>query len=226
MARVKYGAIITEIRGAVGGSIFQSNKYGFTMKNTPNMKLPNSEYVFSKQRFMVQAAQNWRNQSEALRLQYVNYAITFPQYAYHAPTIPLSGYAVYLKWAFINLMVGLPIPSVFDMVSLTFPALNPFMSNDAGELLLGLGNVVVEDNQRYAVFVSGVVPATINFPPSAFRYVKLYTLEDEPFNVASIYLANFGRLPLVGENVFVRVVPFAVNCPQVMSELFFKITVV
>jgi len=33
MARIIYGAIGTEIRGKVGGTVFQGNKHGYTIKN-------------------------------------------------------------------------------------------------------------------------------------------------------------------------------------------------
>ena len=42
MARITYSGLVTSIRGKVGGTVFQANAYGHTVKNSPNMVRPNT----------------------------------------------------------------------------------------------------------------------------------------------------------------------------------------
>jgi hypothetical protein len=225
MARVQYGSIITTINGKVGGSVFQDNKYGKTMKNAPNMKNPNSEAVYEQQRLFAQATQTWRSLTEVQRTAFNTYASTYPQYAKHNSSAELSGYAIFIKWSLVLLQVGYAINPEVVMESLTFPALAPFVRSATEILYVGLGNSVLGDNQRYAVSISGIVSATRNYPPSTFRFLDVFALEDEPKECYAKVLETFGMSPAIGDIVFLRIVSFDILTPQVLAETFYKVTV-
>jgi hypothetical protein len=71
MANIKYGAIITEIKGKVGGSVFQSNKAGFTMKNKPKIAIDRAKartFGDGHQNLLFSSAiKNWSQITEANR---------------------------------------------------------------------------------------------------------------------------------------------------------------
>jgi hypothetical protein len=225
MARVTYGGIITSINGSIGGTVFQDNKYGKTVKNSPNMKLPNSPFVFNNQRMMVQAAQGWRSITSAQRSQFDLYSTTYPQYTHHNSTSILSGYGIFLKWWFILARCGYSVVSNPTIAAVVLPSFTPSLHFSDADLNFTLGASTLEGDISFAIFLSGIYPSSHNFPPSNFRYITVMALDSEPSTINSIYLANFGALPAIGNTVFCRVVPFGLLSPMVFNEQYFKLTI-
>lgn len=225
MARCIYGSIVTNISGKVGGTVFQNNKYGFSVKNSPNMKKPNSLSVQSSQRLMVQATQGWRSLTELQRNQFNTYATSYPQYAKHNISAVLSGYAIFIRWWFILAECGYSVLNTPVMDAVTLPSIDPSLNYDGPDLNFILGNTVIEGQIAFAIFLSGNYQSSRNFPPINLRYIVNMQLDSEPATINSLYLAIFGVLPSVGQDIYCRVVPFGLQSPVVFAEQFFKLKV-
>ena len=119
MARIIYSGLVTSIRGSIGGTTFQNNAYGFTVKNKANMVKPNtvsqnlSKLVFSL------AVKAWGTLTVANRANWDSWAATYPQFAKNNPSSVLSGFAVFVK-QFANVLIGLGLSST--------PTANPFFT--------------------------------------------------------------------------------------------------
>jgi hypothetical protein len=96
MARVIYGAIVTSIHGKIGGTVFQKNAYGHTVKNTPTMVRPNTALQQVSKGNIAVVSQIWRSLSKADQNTWISFAALFPQYSRHNPSSALSGYAVFM----------------------------------------------------------------------------------------------------------------------------------
>jgi len=225
MARVTYGSIVTELKGKVGGTVFQSNKYGFTAKNTPNMIRPNTQAMFNVRNLFVQAVRKWGSLSQSQRDLFDSYASSFPQYSKNNPTAVLNGYNVTTRWWISLLLGGFGFDLVPEMSVIAFPVLTPSLYIDTGELKLALNGDISSEFARYTCSLSSIVPGSRNFPPSSFRIV--YTFEDlaGPADLSAIYTGIFGRDPIPGEFVFLKVSMFSLVNPQVLADQFYKLEV-
>ena len=74
MARIIYSALVTAIRGSVGGTTFQQNQYGSTIKNKPKMIRPRSNQQEKRKIYMTAATQAWGNLTVNRRNAYNTYA--------------------------------------------------------------------------------------------------------------------------------------------------------
>ena len=59
MARVKFGSLVTEISGSIGGSTFQRNSFGNTLRNKPNPIRSRTAAQLSIRQYMKQAHAGW-----------------------------------------------------------------------------------------------------------------------------------------------------------------------
>lgn len=98
MARIKFGSLVTSIRGSVGGSTFQKNRYGYTIKNKSNQVSPRNVSQRRRQARFYSAMQKWISLSNAQRQQWGNYAITYPVQSINNPDSYLNGYNYFCQY--------------------------------------------------------------------------------------------------------------------------------
>lgn len=98
MARIKYTALVESIRGTIGGTTFQRNAYGYTVKSKPNMVNPNSGMQALRKQGFQKALQTWRTLSDANRANWDTYATTYPTPSQHNPAAYLNGFNLFVRW--------------------------------------------------------------------------------------------------------------------------------
>jgi hypothetical protein len=225
MARVLYGALVTQINGSIGGTVFQSNKYGFTAKNTPNMKFPNSPHVRVTQRLLIDAVKKWGTVSQSVRDNFNSYAAAFPQYSYHNPSAQLSGYSIAVRWWFLLGLSGFALSESFSSITNSFASVTPVLDESAGDFYIKIPDGVDPANILRVFFLSSIYPASRTFKPNNFRYMVTSEYPGTSLEINNEYNSAFGVTPEVGEFVFCKMIPYSKNCPQVLADQYFKIAV-
>jgi hypothetical protein len=225
MGRVKFGALVTEIRGSIGGTTFQSNAYGYTIKNKPCMIKPSSVSALNIQRIMREVTTAWRGLTDIQRSSFVTYASTFPQYAKYNPSSLLGGYDIFVMWNCTRLTGSQPLIKAAANVGVTFPIVAPSLSRSGGSLLFNLNESIGEPDAAWLVSLSPVVPASRNFVGSTFRFMTAVATGDPDINFTAFYQSIFGTLPVASDTVFARLVPYGIIDPSVNAEQLFKIVV-
>lgn len=204
MARVTYGALVTEIKGSIGGSTFQSNAYGFTMKNKPNMVKPNTEDQERSKLIFSVATKSWVSMSSSGRTNWNTFANTYPQYAKNNPSSQLSGYAAFVKWhAAYFLGYGVDSPVDTSPVT-TMPAIDTVtctLVNAASVLTLNLDWVNGGEDWSDNIYITRAFLESQNFVGTQARFLVRKTNSDDSVNVTALYTALFGGLPAVGRKV-------------------------
>jgi hypothetical protein len=109
MARVKFGSLLTEISGSIGGSTFQRNKYGNTLRNKPNPIKSQSPSQLSVRQLMKQAHDAWTALTDAERKQWQQYTTFSNPKIRHDHNVVMSGHSLYLKYQVLRLLAGLEI---------------------------------------------------------------------------------------------------------------------
>ena len=225
MARVIFGTGISEINGKVGGSVYQKNAYGFTVKNSPNMVRPNSNAVFDRQNQLRRIVQLWSAISESQRAEFNDYAIAFPQYAKHNPSAQLSGYNIFCRWNLIRLLNNEDVQLTTELLSTTFGTVAPSLDRDGSNLLLSLNDTGSSADVWWSCSISNVLSAGVYYKTSGYRHIAPIEAVTVSTNINALYLAIFGRLPDLGSYVFVKVVPFSFDFPKIGAESFYRVLV-
>lgn len=109
MARIKLGALITEMSGSIGGFSVQKNHYGTSLKvkNNPIRSISQSQSM--RRGEISSLIPLWQNLTEAQRLQWNNYTSYNRQTAKNNSDSLLSGYNLFLKYNVLRLYAGLEV---------------------------------------------------------------------------------------------------------------------
>lgn len=223
MARVTYGALVTEINGKVGGTVFQRNAYGFTVKNKPNMVLPNSVDQMSMQRAAFRCTQAWQSLSDSQRTDWETYASSYPQYAKNNPSSQLSAYNVFLLRNMIAYYTGMGAVISPSIVSTINSAFAPTIQVDATQMLLNLSPTPAPSGLGSYLSATNPMPGTASIARNLLRFFDYRFPISSSMYIQDTYLARFSRLPVVGESILIKFSNVAYNCGAVFAPQFFKV---
>jgi len=204
MARIIYSALVTQIRGSAGGTTFQQNKYGFTVKNKPNTIRPGRNNQNRSKNYLSTVTKWWRAIDDLGRLHWNTFAATFPQFAKRNPDAQLSGQAAFTKWHLAeylqfgtaagvetNPLTVVPMPDNAIII----------VSRDGGALIMHFESQNGQPGWNKNFFISRVVQGSQVFVGSSLRYLISTSDDDVDFDITSQYITLFGRLPEIGDQV-------------------------
>lgn len=103
MASVKYGAIITDMKGKIGGTTFQGGFSGSVAKSTPGTragsKLTKADAgrIVNQNALIAELAAGWRNLTDEQRLTWRTGAPNYPFLNRFGASYTASGYQVYMS---------------------------------------------------------------------------------------------------------------------------------
>lgn len=228
MARIIYSGLVTSIKGSIGGTTFQSNAYGNTVKNKPNMVIPNSVDQEQRKLILSKATKAWSTLTDAERSNWNTYATTFPQYAKNNLSSQLSGFAVFVKWH-AALFLGQGLNSDVDgnpsLVAVPLETVTAKVIVAAGVMSLDLDFGLADNTYYVNVFISRPFPASQNFAGSSLRFLVSSENEDIVIPITALYTTLFGSIPVVGNAVQVGFQFYVLNGGKVLATSVQRITV-
>lgn len=225
MARVTYGALVTEIRGSIGGTTFQRNRYGYSVKNKSYPGNRSTPFQYGIRSALNDSVKAWATLSDANRALWESFATTNPQPCKHNPSANLTGYALFVKWNTKNKVGGGDILETPSFTLPTLPTFAPTIGLGGGDLIVNLFPSPSTLLTQCLLMVSPPVKVTDNFVDSKTRFMYETVLDGSAITITSNYIANFGAFPAVGDWVFITVDPFGVDCPYFFEPVTFKVQV-
>lgn len=226
MARIKYGSIATEIRGSIGGSTFQGNAYGFTIKNKPNMARLQSQSQNEKHRLVTLITQHWFTLTQVKRDHWNAFALAHPVQAKHNSDAVLTGYTYFLKYNLIRCNSGVsPLDEPTDG-TLTLPTVAPSIRNDNPYLWFNNHAGAAYMDWAFNCYLSPPQKATQSYSLSKTRYMAHGNISNGDVEVTTNYIAFFGKLPSIGSIVFAEFQPWGLYIPMIPQSQFFILYVV
>lgn len=225
MARVTYGALVTDIRGSLGGTTFQRNKYGSSAKNKSNPGNSGTTFQTGIRQAVRYVTQLWSQLSETDRNLWNSFATTYPQPVKNNPSVNMSGYAVFLKFNVLWYMrVGYTANTPSFTLS-TLPTISPTIQLSGGFLFFN-DNSATTDLLTVLMFsVSAPIRQSINYAKNRVRYMGFCYASGDGLNFETAYSNQYGRLPVVGDWVFLKVSPMGLNAPYFWADQYFKIQI-
>ena len=205
MARIKYSALVDQINGSIGGTTFQNNRYGYTIKRKPSGTKTGTPSQKNRRFALYQVQQAWIALSDVQRAAWNTYASTFPTPTRLNPTSFLNGVNLYERYNLLRITAGetqLSNPSGAQE-TLSFGGLNLERS---GSTLFLTSAVSLSGSNWFAMFfLSRPLRSTTQDSKSKtrFTYVDFTSGDTEEF-IEAEYEALFGVLPAIGEFVQIR----------------------
>lgn len=228
MARIIYSGLVTSIRGSVGGTTFQNNAYGFTVKNKANMIRPNSAQQELRKLIFSKSVKAWGGLTTGQRNDWNAWAATYPQFAHNNPSSVLSGFAVFTKWHALNFLgfgLSVAIQTAPMYVTVPLDTVTYTLTLVGGVLTLNTNWVTEGEDWNVNISMSRPFLASQNFAGTSPRFVTSTSNTDDAIIITNDYLAIFGKLPSVGQSVFIDTQLFASSNGQVPAKTTIKVTV-
>ena len=208
MARIVYSALVESIRGSIGGTTFQKNAYGYTVKKKPNIIFPARPTQNRQKVFLQKAVKQWRAFTSTVRSNWSTFASTYPQYSQHNPSAQLSGFALYTRWAVLYQLWSAsgniaqsPVFTLPDTDTLTLG-----VTLTAGVLELNMTDSLDSEEWDVIVMISRRLSGAQQFVGSKLRFLigsPLANLTDD-VDITSAYVALFGALPADGDELAIN----------------------
>lgn len=219
MARIKYSGLVDSIRGSIGGTTFQANRYGFTIKRKPNMIRPWTANQKEMQVYFSQAVRAWGQLDNTGRSNWDTFASTIPQYAKHNPSAQLSGFACFVKNHAYRFLGGVGVESSPGLTVPELPALSYSLVLNTGVLSLNVTCSNSNEDWDIFCFLSRPFLPAQNFIGTRTRFIVYTTSDTQSLNITTAYAAKYGALPVVGARVALDTVLAMENGGQVNSRV-------
>jgi len=174
MARVKFGSIVTEGHGSLGGHTFQNSHGGAQMRSKPiNKKKPSLAQSLIRS-FNSQLQAGWQSLTDVQRKIWNEYAISHDQFNKNGDKHHLSGHSLWMKFNFNYLSDDLPlITSPFSYLSERFGVelINQSLWNATGLSywpvkignFIGDGACILLDPSCSTIAKGGIFPVTTSY---------------------------------------------------------------
>lgn len=225
MAQIKTTAIVADIKGKLNGSVFQGNNGTLSLRQyaVPVQQNSISQNV---QRNFISFCQNaWRDLSNANRELWYEYARVVARGSRNNSALKINGQALFIKINVYRLMLKEEMFEVPYNYSTNYILQEWSLTSINGVLSL-VPSVDVNIGQCvYIIEISRPVLPTQNYRSSDTRFVYVSWDEFASFDITAAYTALFGRIPVMGETVFLKSTPIDVSSglPGIASS--FKLTV-
>lgn len=203
MARIQTSALISDIRGAVGGNVFQRSAQGLTVRSriTPIQTAKPTQQA--NRSLMAGLQTSWQSLTDQQRTAWT----TWGQYQNIQPrgfvTAQLSGQQVYIQVNFYRLQSNLaqlddPIFTPYSLLPTDIA-----FGNAGSDLTAVLSEDPGDPDYQLIIKLSFIVRAGRNAQPSGLKFLLPQEQIDETtWNYTEPYLAAFGKLPVPGQRLF------------------------
>ena len=213
MARIKYGSLVTEIVGSIGGQTFQKCRGGFIVRNKPRSPFRRSEAQSRGRTAIAQLSQAWRVLTPVNRASWESVAPSWPKTDKFGDPYIMSGYECFIH---ANLfLVG--TPSSYNQVGQLPSVLTPIQSLEVNVSAFGgpfelSWNGVLNSAELLLVGATAPMSQGRGLRLSEMTILDLFSpVGIPPIDLTSVYVDKFGKKPSIGSKIFVSAQVMNIN---------------
>lgn len=219
MARITYSGLIDEINGSIGGTTFQRNRYGFTIKRKPSGRQSGTSSQLTRRNSMYRVQQGWIGLTVSERANWNTYASTFPEPSRLNPDSFLNGVNLFEKYHLLKALdgtnilddpVGLQETLSFDQLSIEIVGAAANMTSEI---------TVSGASWIFLLYLSRPVRETAALSKSLTRFIESFTVVgNNTEDIAINYTNIFGFIPSADDFVQTRRVYLNTSNGQIFDE--------
>ena len=209
--KIKYSALVSEVRGKLNGSVASRNRSGAYLRNKVTPNNPQTSFQQGARALLSTFSQAWRSLTQAQRDAWNSAVSNFQRTNVFGDIVNPTGKNLYtllnvnLDLAGASAISTPPLPVAIDEPTIT--AVSYEDPNTAALVEITVDNV--ESDQAYKVFATA--PSSPGISNFNSKYRLIATL-DAPattaLDVTTEYVARFGN-PIEGQKAAFKVVPFS-----------------
>lgn len=221
MAKIKYSALVSDMRNKLNGSVMSANRYGSYIRNKVTPVNPQTSFQQNARALFGALSSDWRGLTDSQRASWISATKEFPFTDIFGDTKHLSGQSLFVKLN-ANLeytngtrKLSAPAPVAFPDFKLglidetdSIQTGIDFDFGDAEEIPAGFG---------LAVYVTDPIPPGVNFVKNRFRRMPGAIgsgLDAGTFQYDGVtYSGRFGAIP-AGYTVRIRVALVSLDSGQ------------
>lgn len=209
MAKIKYSALVSDMRNKLNGSVLSANRYGSYIRNKVTPVNPQSIYQQNARQVLSNLSSGYRNLDRSQISAWNSSGVNFPFTDIFGDVKHLSGQTLFVKLNANLLKVGKsqisvpPLPQSFPDLAISD---EDFNINAQGELAgsFKIGDATVPTGMSLVVYATAGVSPSIQFVKNRFRFLGTFSATASLVDVSAKFTERFGA-PLVGENVHLRI---------------------
>lgn len=210
MAKIKYSALVSDMRNKLNGSVMSKNRYGSYVRNKVTPVNPQTSFQQAVRQRLSNLSSSWGGLTEAQRAGWEALAPSLPFTDIFGDTKELSGQVLFVKLNSNLLKIGESMLSVAPESDAIPPlAIDSVTATETtGSLVsldLTLSQASVPAGFEMCIYATPAVQPGKSFVKNLFRYIgSTATITTGSFDALSLWSARFGTVA-PGQKIFVRV---------------------
>ena len=195
MAKIKYSALVSDMRNKLNGSVLSKNRYGSYVRNKVTPVNPQTQYQQEVRQRLGSLSQTWRTLSTRQRNGWSELAKSTPFTDIFGDTKHLDGKAFFIKLNSNLLSIGQATISSAPVLGEIPPlALDSVIASTENDLSVTIDPAVVPAGFTLKVFSTPVLPAQINFVKNRYRDLGAATVVGGAADISAAYADRFGAI--------------------------------
>lgn len=195
MAKIKYSALVSEMRNKLNGSVLSKNRYGNYVRNKVTPVNPQTSYQQNVRALLASVSQAWAGLTDSARNGFTALAQNHPFTDIFGDSKTLDGKAMFSKLNMNLQKIGLsPITVAPVFVGMPFVEATGATASVASGLELDVSVATIPAGFTAVVEATPPLPATINFVKNRYRQLGTAVAAASVIDATSIYNARLGAL--------------------------------
>lgn len=206
MAKLKFTAIVSDMRNKLNGSVFSKNRYGSYVRNKVTPVNPQTSYQQAQRQQLGTLSSGWRGLTQAQRDGWIAAAPNFPVTDIFGDPKVLSGNALYVQLNKNLLNAGQSqiddAPTAASIPTFSVDAVNA--DSSAETLTIDVSDTSAPTGTSVMVYATPNVGAGISYVKNKLRFIGTATVTSGSADIYDLWNARFGNL-IAGDKVTVRI---------------------
>lgn len=204
MAIIQISGLISSIRGKVAGAVFQLSRSGNIMRS---LTIPVNRRTLSQNKTRTNTfniLQKWTVLTADQRAIWNAYIQYNPILQKNGLKLHITGQQAFIKFNSYRLEYDLPILETpkFNKCALTPISLT--LTSTGAVLSITADRALVSTNEFIILFLTVRFSNSVNNPGSRYKIINFTTTSTDTFDITSVYVAVFGRIPQPGDTLFMK----------------------
>jgi hypothetical protein len=217
MARVKFGGLISDISGSVGGGTFQRSNYGSVLRSKPiPIHTFSSAQIIIRQHINYLHAQ-WSELSSEERNQWNKYILFSNPTIKRDKAVLLSGHDLFIKYNMLRLCRSLAILTTPTYITMPeVPGISQIFRS-GGSIFLALNDAIDPDDLSFLLKVSTPRHQSVSFSLKGCRNMSYISGGPTNWDFAASYSSVFGFVAEAGDFIHLSLQFFSKLAPIYLS---------
>jgi hypothetical protein len=215
MARLKFGALVSQISGSIGGNTIQKSSFGNSIRSKPLPLRSAKSLQLIRRSWMSEIQNAWSNLSEQQRNLWRQFVAYSGQKINNDSAVLISGYNLFLKYQFCRKLCNLPLLEEFTYIPIPQWPQAFIFSNVNNALFIQFDRTIEDNSYFFILSVSNPRIPSRSFSPQNCRYMFCSRSGSDIFSFTESYIQNFGLLAKTGATVHFTIYYFSLLAPLI-----------